>query len=334
MAKSSSGKVVLKAVAGNGSLAVGKFVVWLVTLSPSILAEAVHSLADTVNQVLLYVGVKHGQFGPTREYPWGQTNARYLWNLVSAVGVFFLGFGVTVAHGIHSLIHHKNYKYKEDDMWWNVGILVASLVVEGYVFYAAVKAVNQDREGKSLFQYVCKGDNPTNVAVLLEDSIAILGVFLAFAGIWLSSYYNSGIPDAVASIIIGILLGVLGIVLAIANGRLLIGVAAPLAEEEKIREFLEGHPSVERVIQLHTEILGPDQLRLTTEVEFHGEVMINREQMIKDAEKIRSGEEDALPILVDLAGRTVRTVGNEINDLERKLKREFPQLSIIELEVN
>ena len=73
---------------------------------------------------------------------------------------------------------------------------------------------------------------------------------------------------------------------------------------------------------------------MTTEIEFHGEVMINREQMIKDAEKIRSGEEDALPVLVDLAGRMVRIVGNEINDLERKLKREFPQLSIIELEVN
>ena len=332
MAGSASGKVVLMAVAGNGALAVGKFMVWLTTMSPSMLAEAIHSLADTTNQILLYIGVKHGQYGPTREYPWGQTNARYLWNLVSAVGIFFLGFGVTVYHGIHSLIHLGDYDYRVSV--GTVVILVTALVVEGIVFYYAVGVVNKDREKQSLLEYIRKGDDPTNVAVLLEDGVAILGVILAFIGIGLSSYYKSGIPDAIASIIIGILLGVLAIVLARANGRLLIGAAAPLAEEEKIREFLEDYPSVERVIQLRTEILGPDKLRLATEIEFHGEVMINREQMIKDAEKIRSGEEDVLPVLVDLAGRMVRIVGNEINDLERKLKLEFPQLSIIELEVN
>ena len=329
----SSGKVVLMAVAGNGTLAIGKFFVWLVNLSPSMLAEAIHSLADTSNQVLLYIGIKHGQYGPTQEYPWGRTNARYLWNLVSAVGIFFIGFGVTVYHGIYSLVHLEE-GYQMDKIMWTIGVLVAALVVEGIVFFYAARTVNKERKGQSLINYIRKGDDPTNVAVFLEDGIAILGVLIAFIGIGLSIYYQSGIPDAVASIVIGILLGFLAIILARANGRLLIGVSAPLAEEKKIRQFLEEHPSVERVIQFRTEILGPDMLRLATEIEFHGEVMINREQMIKDAEKIRSGEEDALPVLVDSAGRMVRTVGNEINDLERKLKLEFPQLSIIELEVN
>ena len=107
-----------------------------------------------------------------------------------------------------------------------------------------------------------------------------------------------------------------------------------MAEEEKIREFLEDYPSVERVILFRTEVLGPGQWRLATEIEFHGEVMIDRDQIIKDAEKIRSGDEDPLPVLVDLAGRMVRTVGNEFNELEKGLKKEFPQLSVIELEVN
>ena len=331
-AKSTHGGVVLRAVAGNGFLIIAKFSVWLVTYSPSMLVEAIHSLADTSNQVLLYVGIRHGQYGPTREYPWGRTTARYLWNLVSAVGIFFIGFGVAVSHGIYSLIHHESYQ--PDTSIWTIGVLVLSLVVEGLVLLYAIRTVNRERQGQKFFDYIRKGDNPTNVAVLLEDSIAILGVALAFIGIWLSHYYQSGIPDAIAAISIGILLGFMAIVLAKANGRLLIGVAAPLAEEEKIRQFLEECPSVERVIRLHTEILGPDKLRLATEVEFHGEVMVNPEQMVKDAEKIRSGEEDALPVLVDLAGRMVRIVGNEINDLEKKLKSEFPQLFIIELEVN
>ena len=333
LAKKPSGKVVLIAVAGNGCLSVAKFGVWLlISLSPSMLAEAIHSLADTCNQVLLYVGIKHGQHGPTREFPWGQTNARYLWNLISAVGVFFIGFGFTVCHGVYSLIHHENYQ--PDTSAWTIGILVVSFVVEGIVLLYAVRAVNRDRQEQNLFEYIRKGDDPTNVAVLLEDSVAILGVILAFIGIWLSHHYQSGIPDAIASIVIGTLLGFLAIVLAKANGRLLIGAAAPLAEEEKIRQFLEEYPSVERVIQLHTEILGPDKLRLATEIEFHGEVMVRPEQIVKDAEKIRSGEEDALPVLVNLAGRMVRIVGNEINDLEKKLKAEFPQLAVIELEVN
>ena len=332
MARGTSETVVLKAVAGNGFLAICKFTVWFITRSPSMLAETIHSLADTSNQVLLYVGVRQGQHEATREYPWGQMNARYLWNLISAVGIFFVGFGATVAHGIYSLIHHA--EYKSDMITWNIGVLLLSLIVEGFVFCSAIRAVNQQRGGEGLLEYIRTGDDPTNVAVLLEDGIAILGISFALIGIWLSYHYQTGIPDAIASIIIGILLGVLALVLAHANGRLLIGVAAPPAKEEKIRYFLESYPSVERVIQLRTEVLGPNSLRLSAEIEFHGEVMINRNQMIKEAEKIRSGDEDPLPVLVDLAGRMVRIVGNEINELEKHLKSEFPQLSVIELEVN
>ena len=139
-----------------------------------------------------------------------------------------------------------------DDYKLIVGVLVFSFIVEGWVLYHAMRAVNKSREGQSLLEYIRKGDDPTHVAVLLEDSVAILGLLLAFLGIGLSYYYQSGIPDAITSIVIGVLLGGVALVLARANGRLLIGVAAPLAEEEKIRQFLEDHPSVERVIQLRT----------------------------------------------------------------------------------
>ena len=199
MSTSLSGQVVLKAVAGNGILAVGKFAVWLMTPSPSMWAEAVHSLADTTNQILLYIGVRHGQSGPSPQFPWGTTNARYLWNLISAVGIFFIGFVATVGYGVYTLNHQTEY----EGNIWHIVMLSVAMVVEGAVLYSAIKAVNQERGDQGLINYIRKGDNPTTVAVLLEDGIAILGVLLAFIGIGLSHYYQSVVPDAIASISIG-----------------------------------------------------------------------------------------------------------------------------------
>ena len=126
----------------------------------------------------------------------------------------------------------------------------------------------------------------------------------------------------------------LAIGLAYANGRLLIGVSVSKVEEEEIREFMESMPEIEKVAHLTTSVMGPSVVRLSIEVEFHGGTLINREQIYKDAEKIRSGEEDPLPILVDTADRTVRVLGNKINDLENKLRTTFPFISIVEIEVN
>lgn len=331
--KDYSSKIVLSAIGGNAIITVAKFMGWLTSASPSMLAESIHSLADTCNQSLIYVGLRHSQTGPSREFPWGRGNARYLWNLISAVGIFFVGFGVTTYHGVLSLVHVSEYKFQE--VAWNPhGILIFAFVVEGVVFFMALKSVNEERENQSLLDFIRKGDNPTTVAVLLEDGLAVLGVLLALIGICLSNYLQSGFPDAIAAIVIGCLLGVMAVILAFANGRLLIGVSAEPAEEKKIKKFLSEQESVEKITAIKTEVLGPDQLRLTAELEFHGGILINREQIIKDAEKIRSGEEEPLPVLVDTAERMVRVVGKEINELERKLKQEFPQLIIIELEVN
>ena len=334
MDKDSSGvKVVLAAVAGNGALTIGKSVAWFFTASPSMLAEAIHSFADTTNQLLLYVGIRQSEKGPSHEYPLGKSAARYMWNLISAVGVFFIGFGVTAYHGIESLIHPRPYN-PDSVGWLTIGVLVAAFVIEFYVSVMAYKEVSAEQGDRSLWEYIRTGDDPTPVAILLEDSVAVLGVIFAAVGIWLSSVYQSTIPDAIASCLIALLLGIMAVILGMANGRLLIGVAASPAEQEEFREFIEQHPSVEKVALLRTEVLGPDRVSLAAEVEFHGGVLFDRDQIKRDAEKIRSGEEDPLPVLVSTAERTVRNVGIEINLLEKKLRRRFPQLVSIELEVN
>ncbi len=323
----------LSALFANGTICIAKFGAWLVTPSPSMLAEAIHSLADTCNQVLLFIGLRQSQNVPTKEHPWGYGNARYLWNLISATGIFFIGFGFTTYHGFNSLFNLRPYDNTEN-LLLPICILLFSFVLEAWVLFLAFKDVKKKKGKKSFVEYIKKGDDPTTVAVLLEDGIAVLGVSLALTGIWLSKILQTNLPDAITSIFIGCLLGVLAYTLIRSNARILMGASANPEVEENIKNYLASYNGIDKVVTFKTEILGPARLRLAAEIEFHGEVLINREQIVKDAEKIRSGEEDPIPILMDTSERMVRTLGKVINELEAELKNKFPQLDIIELEVN
>lgn len=332
MAGEATTKVVLSAVAGNSVITVAKGFGWLATGSPSMLAETIHSLADTFNQMLLYVGIRHGDVGPSRGFPLGQAGARYLWNLISAMGIFFIGFGVTLYHGIHSLLHaHEVTEFGIN--WVPIGILVFAFVVEGYVLLIALKGVNEQRGEMGLVAYLKQSDDPTAVAVLFEDAIAVLGVVLALIGIVVSNVFHTALPDAIASILIGVLLGVMAVILAVANGRLLLGRAADHQLEGEIRELIASHPSVESVEHLSTRVVGPSMLRVSCELEFHGSALIDREQFERDVQEIRDGGDPA-PILVDAAGRVVRRMGTEINSLEKAIRERYPQVVVIDLEVN
>ena len=332
MAGQATTKVVLSAVAGNGVITVAKSFGWLTTGSPSMLAEAIHSLADTFNQLLLYVGIRHGGVGPSRDFPLGQAGARYLWNLISAMGIFFIGFGVTLYHGIHSLLHaHEVTEFGIN--WIPIGILLFALVVEGYVLWIALKGVNQQRGETGLMEFLRESDDPTAVAVLFEDAIAVLGVVLALVGIVVSNLFHTALPDAIASILIGVLLGVMAVMLAVVNGRLLLGRAADHELEEEIRELIAAHPSVEAVERLSTRVVGPSMLRLTCEIELHGSALIDREQLQREVREIQGGGDPA-PILVDASKRMVRRVGTEINELEKAIRERYPQVVVIDLEVH
>lgn len=328
----SSLRAVLAAIIGNLIVTCAKFAGWAMSFSPSMLAEAVHSLADSLNQVLLFIGIRHGSGKPTQAYPFGKGRARYIWNLVSALGIFFVGFGFTVTHGIEILLDAK-MGTPVHESWTPIIILAVSLIVEGYTLWVAIVAVNEIRGEQPFFEFISIGDDPTVTAVLLEDSIAVLGVFIAFVGLMLSRHLNSLVPDAICSIIIGFLMGIMAVVLAIANGRILMGVSAGADEETEIREFLEAYPAVERVVSLKTAVMAPGSMRLALEVEFHGGILINRNQIERDAERIRDGEDPAY-ILFETAERMVRTVGREINKLEGDLIKRFPEIHMIDLEVN
>lgn len=324
---------VVAAIVGNTLVTAAKFVGWTISLSPSMLAESVHSLADTLNQILLFIGIRHGAGKPTRSYPFGKGRARYIWNLVSAMGIFFVGFGFTTYHGVHKLIETSPADVVSDSNMTAIIILIVSFLVESYTLWVALGAVNRARGDKPFWEYVRVGDDPTGVAVLLEDAIAVIGVVVAFFGIYISQQTGSNVPDAIAAIIVGCLLGVMAVVLAVANGRILMGVSAGHEEEAEIREWLEAYPTVERVVSLKTAVMAPGSVRLAAEVEFHGGTLINRQQIERDSERIRDGEDPAY-ILFETAERMVRVVGREINRLESDLVARFPQVQTIDLEVN
>jgi solute carrier family 30 (zinc transporter), member 9 len=327
-----STRAVLSAITSNFLVTIAKFIGWSISYSPSMLAETIHSLADVCNQFLLYVGIKHGSSQPTKMYPFGKGQARYIWNLVSAMGIFFVGFGVTTYHGISQLIAREHHDIDIHPLI-PIAILIFALIAEGYTLWIAYNAVEELRGERTLSEYIRHGDDPTTVGVLLEDTIAVLGVIFALIGLGLSHLTGSHVPDAIASILIGCLLGVMAVTLAVANGRILMGVSAGGDLETEIREFVEMDETVERVTSLKTAVLAPGRLRLSLEVEFHGGILIDREIIERDAERIREGEDPAY-ILFETSERMVRLVGRTINQLEAKIHKEFPEVVLIDLEVN
>ncbi|MEN8165409.1 MAG: cation diffusion facilitator family transporter, partial [Acidobacteriota bacterium] len=198
-------RAVMAAIVGNSTVTVAKMVAFFITGSAAMLSEALHSMADTLNQILLMIGIRRSSRAADPRFPFGYGAERAVWALMSAVGIFFLGCGVTVYHGIQSLLH----PHELEGLGWAVGVLVVSFVIEFAVLVLAVRTVRHDAKGKPFFAYLRHEADPTAVAVVLEDSAACLGVVIALVGIFASHWTGNSLWDAVASILIGLLLGMI-----------------------------------------------------------------------------------------------------------------------------
>ncbi|MCK4425399.1 MAG: cation diffusion facilitator family transporter, partial [Deltaproteobacteria bacterium] len=197
------------AISSNALVCCLKFIVALTGGSASMFAEAIHSLADTANQALLWIGISRSRIGPSREFPFGRGQERFVWGLISACGVFFVGAGVTIYHGIHGLLH----PYEPEINKWTVIVLAISFLAEG----GSLLVAWHDRK---------KGDT-ANLAVLMEDSAAVFGVILVAITLFLTKYTGNVYWDSIGSIIIGIILAVIAIVLMRENLHNLIEKASP-----------------------------------------------------------------------------------------------------------
>ena len=324
-------KVIVMAIVGNGLITILKFVAWFFSKSPSLLAEGVHSFADTTNQILLLVGLKHSQFKPNKDFPLGHGEARYLWNLISAVGVFFIGFGVTAYHAVHALVIGDFTP--TGISYLGIGVLLVSLIVEGFVLKHAWNEVKLQKKSKSLWQFFKDSDDPTVLAILLEDGVAVLGLFLALLGIFLGQIFQNTIFDIMASLFIALLLGFMAVLLGMMNGKLLIGKSVSQDRLSFIREFIHSLSYVSEIKRLETQIIGAGSVRLSMEITLAEEKILTRAQLEHERDRIVSGEE-TMKVLHGFQRRVLRSTGHAINVIEKEITTEFPEIRVIDLELD
>ena len=220
--KSESGKVVLWAIGINGGNTILKLIAWLATGSHAMFSEVIHSAADTLNQVILAYGIKSSAKKADENHPYGYTNMQYVSSLISGVGIFCLGAGLSVYHGIDGLANPHNI----ESINVAFAILGMSFLSESVTLGLAVKSIRESASFANMgfVEYVVRGYDPCVNVVLLEDTAAVLGVMIAAASMSLSAQYGSHIPDAIGSIVIGGLLGTVATFMITTNSNLLVGM--------------------------------------------------------------------------------------------------------------
>ena len=324
---------ILSALAANAFLTVIKFIAFFLTRSPAIFSESIHSAVDTMNQALLFFGFKLGTTSrPSSSYHWGTHQIQYLFNFVSAIVIFFVGCLLPLYVSVNALLNPQPYSFTWHDKV-GIGILLFAMAIEAIPFIKAVKTIRADNHKGGFLGYIASGRNMTIIAIFLEDLIAILGVGIAVVGQYLAYQYKSTAPDAISGILISVMLGVVSGFLLLNNSKFLLGQSLPEDEVEKIKGFIESMPEVERVTRIGTEMLNVDRIYLSLEVEFHGSMLVDQDQLKQDAERIKDGE-SAIAVLYDSNERMVRIIGSTINEIERRIRKEYPKIHSIDLEIN
>ncbi|MGR6997904.1 cation diffusion facilitator family transporter [Yinghuangia aomiensis] len=255
-------KAVVAALAANLGIAVAKFVAFAITRSSSMLAEGVHSLADSGNQVLLLVGGKRSKRAATPEHPFGYGRERYIYGFLVSIVLFSVGGMFAIYEGYEKIAH----PHELESWYWAVGVLLFAIVLEGFSFRTAIAESNQLRGNLSWAQFVRRAKSPELPIVLLEDFGALIGLVLALLGVGLTVATDEPVFDGIGTLCIGILLVVIAIVLALETRSLLLGEAADLDTIRAIEAAMVDGDEVESIIHMRTLHLGPEELLVAAKI--------------------------------------------------------------------
>ncbi len=264
MAAGGGTKAVLAALFANLAIAIAKFVGFAVTRSASMLAEGVHSCADTGNQALLLLGGRLSKRDPTPRHPFGYGRERYFWSFVVSIILFTLGALFAINEGIEKVRH----PHELESLWVAIGILIFGIVVESLSFRTAIVESNKVRGKLSWGTFIRRSRTPELPVVLLEDLGAMFGLVFALIAVVLAEVTGEPRWDGVGTLVIGVLLGIIAIVLAIEMKSLLIGESATEEDRARLRAALDDAPEIDRVVDLRTQHLGPEELLVAAEVDF------------------------------------------------------------------
>ncbi|HJQ76185.1 MAG TPA: cation diffusion facilitator family transporter [Acidimicrobiia bacterium] len=264
MSSSGGTKAILAAMAANAGIAVAKFVAYLVTGSASMLAESIHSVADTSNQGLLLLGGKRAQRVADDRHQFGYGRERYFWAFVVAMVLFSLGGVFSIYEGIEKIRHPHDI----ESLGWAIGVLLFAIVVETLSFRTAIVESRKLKGDRKWWDFIRRSRSPELPVVLLEDAGALLGLVLALGGVGLAALTGDVIWDGIGTLSIGVLLVIIAIVLTVEMKSLLIGEAATPEHITAMMAAVESIPLVNRVIDLRTQHIGPEEILVAGKLEF------------------------------------------------------------------
>lgn len=264
----SSGKVVLTAVAINATNFLFKCFAWIFTGSHSMFAECIHSLADTINQLILAYGIHKSTQIADPNHPYGYSNMRYVSSLISGVGIFCVGTGLSFYHGIQGLMNPTPI----EDFYWAFFVLGGSLLSEGATLVVAINSVKQGAKamGMSFREYVVRGQDPCVNVVLTEDAAAVISIGIAGSCMGLSTITGSPIPDAVGSLLVGCVLGAVASFIIYTNVAALMGRSIQEEQLEKINAELESDIMIRAIHDVKGIDMGNNLVRYKAELDFDG----------------------------------------------------------------
>lgn len=288
------------AMAANMGIAIAKFVGATISGSSAMLAEGFHSVVDSANEVLLLYGLKRSEIGPDEQYPLGHGQELYFWSLVVAILIFSLGGGFSIYEGIHSFEHPE----PSNSTTINYVVLAIAAVFEAAALVVSVREFNKQRpENVGFIQAVRRSKDPSRFIVIFEDAAALLGLLIAFAGVFFSQYTGNALYDGVASMIIGALLIVVATVLVIETKGLLIGESALPEVQQSIYEVVQSDETVAKAELPITLQLGPNDIMVGLNIEFEDELTSDQiEIAVKRIEStIRNAHPDVQRIFIEAA---------------------------------
>ena len=264
MAATGGTKTIVTALVANFTIAVAKFFGFIITSSSAMLAEAVHSVADTSNQALLLLGKKRSEKLPSEMRQFGFGRERFFWAFVVSLVLFSLGSMYAIYEGIEKIRH----PHEIDSLWWALAILLFAMFMEGYAFRTAVTESRHYKGNHSWKSFIRRSRIPELPVVILEDFGALMGLVFAFICVLIADTTGNAAWDGIGTLSIGILLGLIAVVLAIETKSLLIGEGALPEQTKKIEDAITGSDHVVRLIEMRTEYLGPETLLIAAKIEF------------------------------------------------------------------
>lgn len=282
MSASGSNKAIVSALAANVGIATTKFIAAAISGSASMLAEAIHSLADSGNQVLLIIGGKKSRKEASQSHPFGYGRQRYIFAFMVSIILFSIGGLFSVYEGIQKL----SEPHELENAWLPLSVLGVSIVLESFSLRTALGEVKHERGNMSLVQYIRHAKAPELPVVVLEDIAALIGLVLAFGGVGLTVATHNPIFDAIGTIAIGALLVLVALVLGAETGSLLIGEGATDGDALAISQALSSAPGVIQIIHMKTLYLGPDELMLGAKIAVDANATAAQIAQIIDAAEI------------------------------------------------